>query len=596
MADALRTLLAEFIVQVKGGEDIAKADASVNKLKLDSEALTSTLVKLQAAAQPIAKSINDVFARAGAIAGRNVQALNAAAFGGRQDNGGFGAAGAAAGLVKAKVAADAAANSFGSRLSRGFDRARLAAANLGAKLTRGGGGSPIGGLTSLRAGIIGLATGAVAGFAKRAIDSIGGIGEAAAKLGVTNAEFQRLDVLAKQNATSVESLGTAFRNLGRVAGDPTKESAGAFAALGVDTKGADGQLKSRQDLFFETAGALADVANETKRAQLATQLFGRSGTELLPMLAGGRAGLEAQRAALMKMSVVSDDAIKKADEFGDNLEVLKTEILAGLAPALVKLIPLFRGALEFAGKFVRPLSGIVAAIEAMATASGPSGASGAIMLLKGAFSALLGVFKGVEDFIVFLAGGDSVIGNALEKAFGTDNPVLNTIKAFFDGIFGGFGEIAAFLAGETSFEEFGDRFLQVTADMATAIDDFVAHVISKIPIVGNLVNTFGKLQSGDVLGAAGSFATAATSTGGSVVPGAGIAQGLGAQAAAWLNSGFDTIANPGAASAPAVVDQRTQTVQVNVGSTAEVAGAVQGAQRGMGGRDGAAVLAQVSAP
>lgn len=588
MSDSLRVLLAEFVVEIDKAGALKRGNVEVEALKDRLHELQTIMQTIRTPAAKAAKTVQDVFARAAQAATTNLAAIQAKRLGGRSNDDGFMAAGLAGGLIKAKREADAAANSFGARLKRGFDQAAAGAANLAAKLKPSSGGL-LAGLTSLRAGIAGLALGAGARFAKGFIDQVGGIGEAAAKLGVTTDEFQRLDVLAKQNATSVEALGTAFRNLGRVAGDPTKDSAAAFGALGVSTKDSNGALKSRQDLFFETAGALADVGNETKRAQLATQLFGRSGTELLPMLANGRAGLEAQRAELEKLAIISGANIEAADDFGDRWEVSAAGLRAKLLPVLLRLVPVFEGALDVVGKIADTVANTGRAFDMLAASS--SGGAGAVRALKFSLDLLLLPLKLIEDFIVFLAGGKSRLGQLLEQAFGADNGVAETIRAFFDGIFGGFNELAAFLNGETSYDEFGNRFLAITADMSEAIDALfdkvlglperlaraatelgaVGTVLRSLPVIGPLLTASG---------AAIATAEAAPSIG------QGLAEGLM----------MPTIANPGlpaaAAGIAAPIDQRTQSVTVNVGSTAEVAGAVAGAQRGMG-RDAAADLAAV---
>ena len=58
-------------------------------------------------------------------------------------------------------------------------------------------------------------------------------------------------------------------------------------------RGADGQLKNTEQLFMESAAALSRMENNTKKAALATVIFGRAVTQLLPMLKDGSDGLMA---------------------------------------------------------------------------------------------------------------------------------------------------------------------------------------------------------------------------------------------------------------------------------------------------------------
>ncbi len=306
-------------------------------------------------------------------------------------------------------------------------------------------GRMVSGINLLKASLVGLAGSAVVGGAVSIVNSLGDIGESAARLGVTTDEFQRLDVLAKQNATSVGALGTAFRGLAQNAVNPSKDAAAAFQALGVTTKQQDGTFKSRQDLFFETAGALADIGDETQRAALAQQLYGRSATELLPLLSQGRAGIEAQREQLAGMAVVSGDAIKAADELADRWVAMRMQLLAVGEPVIKRvLIPLLSTATDLllasadaAGKFTKQVSplrvGLVAGAVALSRWVGPITAltsagfgktlagwagQGAKAALQ--FAKIAGAFLLIEDVVGFFQGKDSLTGDLLKKIFGDD--------------------------------------------------------------------------------------------------------------------------------------------------------------------------------
>ena len=330
------------------------------------------------------------------------------------------------------------------------------------------------GLTSMigPAALATFSVGALTNGTLKLVDSIGGIGEAAAKLGVTNAEFQRLDVLARQNATSVESLGTAFRTLATAAVDPSADATAAFKQLGVEARNADGSFKERNDLFFETAGALADIEDSTLRATLAQKLYGRSALELSALLASGREGLEAQRAELERLPVLTDDVIAKADAFGDSWEYLKTQMLAlagpvlgdVVIPALQGLVDLFkdnaavlqtfgRAALQIFKTMAAPLTvvwnlakGVGKAFEGLFKAVGGGnlrleqmadvlGRVGVTMATLATFPLLL-----AQDFQTYLAGGDSAIGRGIEALGMLFSKAADIAREAFANFFGWVGE------------------------------------------------------------------------------------------------------------------------------------------------------------
>lgn len=573
MANALRELLAEFIIQVDPGGELVKGNARVDALKAAVAQLEARLQGVGKAAAPAAKAVSDVFARAGANANQFLQAQQAKAFTGRETNSGFGALGALLpsgpqlGPTREHFdanhrAVEAYANSLRGRLASAF---QVAAAS--ADTFRGSGARVLDGLLSMRTAVIGLATGAAARFTLGLVENIGGIGEAAAKLGVTTDEMQRLDVLAKQNATSVEAIGTAFRTVAKNAVDPSQDAGAAFSGLGINTRQQDGTFKSRQDLFFETAGALADVTDETKRAALAQTLFGRSGLELLPLLSQGRAGLEAQREALAKMATVSPAAIKAADEFGDRWEMVKTELLARVAPllervvipALEKMTDFVVKAAEGLEKFIKQTGlGPAALIGLAVAASGTITQLGLLVSLGGgwirtlagmtlaagravvAFARLALPFIFLEDVFTFFQGGDSLTGRLMNWIFGEDAGA-GIQKAAVD-VLAALKELWGFVKGEG----IGPAVSKLATDLNDAAGFFQADVAETLGFSGKAAEIRANVGRPEGAAAAGT---------------------------------------PG-------VDARTQSVTVNVGSTAEVAGAVAGAQRGLE-RDAAANLAAV---
>jgi hypothetical protein len=345
---------------------------------------------------------------------------------------------------------------------------------------------------SLRAGAAIYGFGALKGL----VDQIGSIGEEASRLGVTNAEFQRLDVLAKQNATSVGALGTAFRTLATNAVDPSKEAAEAFAKLGVQAKDGNGAIKSRQDLFFETAGALADIEDTTTRAALAQRIYGRGALELAPLLANGRAGLEAQREELEKLPILSDSLIASADKFSDGWETMKQQLMAVAGPVLEGLvIPALQllvdtvgllssgiGALTKNLNFGRiafvallfPASRMIATMSALVSLGGGwtkvlGGMAGGVKRLVVQFAPLIAAFLILEDVFTFFRGGDSLIGRGLEKAFPGMKKNVEDLRVAFEDLW-------KWVLGDGAGEKAKTLFAEISLGLRLMINDALAQI------------------------------------------------------------------------------------------------------------------------
>lgn len=291
-----------------------------------------------------------------------------------------------------------------------------------------------GGLMNLRNGLGVLGAGLALGRLKGLVDEIGGIGEEASRLGVTNAEFQRLGVLAAQNATSVQALGTAFRNVGKAAVDPAKETTAAFRALGVNVKDSQGEFKSRNDLFFETAGALADITNENERATLAQQLYGRSALEVLPLLANGRAGLEAQRKELERLRVISDAQIATADRLSDRWAMMQFKIKVLLGQALEKLLPVLESLTGIFDDIIDQIDGTNVAISALIIAAVPL--IPVLLSVAAAAAPWAALYLIIDELVTTLRGGDSYTRDFIESLFGdgATEKALASIKSVKDAL------------------------------------------------------------------------------------------------------------------------------------------------------------------
>lgn len=123
----------------------------------------------------------------------------------------------------------------------------------------------------------------------------------------------------------------------------------AFKKLGVSVTDANGNLRDNNDVFEESIRALGKVANETERDALAMELFGKSATELNPLIEGGIDDLQmmGQKAEELGL-ILSQEALDGANAFNDQLDILKangqktfqvigTEIANQLTPAMEEL-------------------------------------------------------------------------------------------------------------------------------------------------------------------------------------------------------------------------------------------------------------------
>jgi hypothetical protein len=311
------------------------------------------------------------------------------------------------------------------------------------------------------------------------------------KLGVSTQALQELEYAAKLDGIDFESLTTGLRMLSRgvqEAKDGSTEFAATFRKLHIDPKFSN----DTEEMLKQVADAFADgkLKTQAEKTSVAMQLFGRSGTELIPLLEEGADGIEELRARARELGIVmSDETIAASAKFDDTLDDLgfalrglKFAIGTPLIGAFTKLataisaivvetqkwiktnLPKFLDKTATAGKNLEiVLTGIKVSLSALAIGLGLYKLSlvsitletlkltaaqlawGSAALIAGARAALgaalaiapwlaIGAFIALlaNDLYVFVEGGDSLIGRMIHwfDQFDPDSsPLIELLRA-----------------------------------------------------------------------------------------------------------------------------------------------------------------------
>lgn len=207
------------------------------------------------------------------------------------------------------------------------------------------------GLAAAAAAVAGAAAGAAAATFSL-VKGVAAAGDAAAKaagrMGTTAEAVQELKHAAELSGSSIEDVEKAFVRLNKNAqdaADGTRTAVDTFGRLGVSVRDSNGNLKDSEALFMESAAAIAAMENKTQQAAAAAEVFGKSGTKLLPMLKSGADGIAAMRREARDLGIVlSNDAAATSERFNDTLdrlnksfEGIKVQVGAALLPAFTKL-------------------------------------------------------------------------------------------------------------------------------------------------------------------------------------------------------------------------------------------------------------------
>jgi len=221
----------------------------------------------------------------------------------------------------------------------------------------------------------------------------------AKRTGVSAEALSELGFAAEQSGTDLASLENGLRRMQRTIGDAlqglsTAEDALAMLALSVQ------QLVglSPEEQFKLIADRIARIEDPTLKAAAAMEVFGRSGTMLLPLMEQGAAGIEAlqKQARELGLTISSEDANAAAaltDALNMLWRVVKQGVFAigaSLAPAIKRFADWATGVIKSIGQWVRQNRQLVVTIFKVAAATTVAGVT--IMLLGGVLSALGYVF------------------------------------------------------------------------------------------------------------------------------------------------------------------------------------------------------------
>ena len=140
------------------------------------------------------------------------------------------------------------------------------------------------------------------------------------RTGIAVEDLSGLAYACDITGTNIEGFETGIKFLTKGMDDASKgtgEAKEAFTELGISVTDIEGNLRPTVDVLKEAATKIAAVENPAKQAALAMEIFGaRSGTQLIPLLKEGGAGIEELMEKAKDLGItMSTEAATKAAEF-----------------------------------------------------------------------------------------------------------------------------------------------------------------------------------------------------------------------------------------------------------------------------------------
>lgn len=213
--------------------------------------------------------------------------------------------------------------------------------------------------------VVGLAK-----FAQSSASAADNIDKMSQKIGISRTAYQELDFICSQSGTSVDSLQMGMKSLVAAmdgAASGTESNVEQFEKLGVSVSDANGNLRSQEDVMWEVMNALQAMDNQAEKARLANELFGRSGSELMPLLNGATGSIEAMKEQANELGLVlGDELIDNGVVLTDTLDQTKrafqsivVQLGGSLMPILTKVLTYIQKALPSINALVDKLSPVL---------------------------------------------------------------------------------------------------------------------------------------------------------------------------------------------------------------------------------------------
>ena len=382
---------------------------------------------------------------------------------------------------------------------------------------------------SAAAGVLG---GALVATAKKTADHTDEIDKMSQKLGMSRTAYQEWDYVLSQAGTDINSMMMGMKTMTNKVDDCARagSTAGtAFGELGISW--ADLKGKSREDIFALTIERLQGCQDETKRAALANDLFGKSGQNLAPLLNEGAEATEALKQAARDYGFVLDDeAIDAGVAFTDAMDTMKrslqtvgvalgtavmpvlTDFCYFVAENIPKVAQNVRAVADKFNELPTPIRNLVPIILAVLTASAPAlklasmltGKLAGIVRVAGQGAGLLGKMFALPPTALLIVGVIAAITAAFIYLYNTNeefrakmDETWAAIKAAMEPA------LASLLEAWQSVQPAVEAVVQAIASILSIVLPVLAQIIAAVaqavaailPIVASFIAYFMQVMA-----------------------------------------------------------------------------------------------------
>ena len=308
-------------------------------------------------------------------------------------------------------------------------------------------------MAAMGAGIVGPIFASAAAFA-----NVGSaLFDMSKRTGVATESLSVLQFAAEQTGTDMGGVEIAVKKMQKAifaAGNGSKEAAEALAMVGLSAEDLAGMSADQQ--MGKIADGLMAIQDPGARAAVAMQIFGKSGTAILPMLEGGSAGMAAFADEAKRLGLIMDtETAAKADALGDAMDAVKSsmkmafiQVGSAVAPILTQLAQGLAIVAANVGKFISENQAFVVSVLKGGAAlflagTAITGIGYSLQGLSGGISLVLkgfGLFSALASPVLLVAAGIGAAVFALYKFKDQIGAALGPVASLVQQAAGAIGE------------------------------------------------------------------------------------------------------------------------------------------------------------
>ena len=288
-------------------------------------------------------------------------------------------------------------------------------------------GMAIGG-AAIASGVGLVASGFTAAAASvwRFVDAGAGLQDVADRTGASTEALSQLRYAAEQSGSNLEAVEKGMRKLGDVttqAAGGSKSAAAALESVGLSAS----QLMSMsvEDRFLAVAEGISKIEDPAAQASVAMDLLGKSGADLVPMMADGAKGIAALMAEADQLGMtITGPQAKAAAAFDDSWQRLLATLRNAGNVIAVAVIPYITQAMDL---FAAAWPAVINLANALGTAL-VSAAGGVYQAMTELVTPFEGLATAVTDTFgsIFAALTANDIGAAADVFWATLNVAWTT--------------------------------------------------------------------------------------------------------------------------------------------------------------------------